>query len=257
MNYGHAELDIGKMLKTFQERASKEAITALLNGNSVKPLTPTFQAGELSAFLGSISNRLNAARNGQLSLNVASLQNQQDITFVQILQEIARAKKMPLCLETVRKIKAKNIRERLKKYTIQEIKEKFHAFSKEYPYHKPVIPQDMDTSEKAMKVFEAMLRCGLAKTIFAKPEQCSDFRKATEYIRQYTYIRANIRNTTNHALTVEESKKNSPQNFIEVKKALEDCLALIKDLVNDKRAIAHKAKNVWPDTPKKEQEASK
>lgn len=245
-------------LRTIQENASKAAINALLDGKETEHLNPPFRAGELPAFLRSIPERLHAVRNGNLSLNVNALQNQHDKFFVGILREITQTKKVPFCLETVRMIKVKAIRAQLKKYTktTQIYWDIFQAGSEKYQYQKPNIPKYMDTSEKAMKVFEAMLRCGLAKTIFAYPGQSTDFRKATEYIRQYTYIRANIRNTTNHALTVEESKKNSPQNFIEVKKALEDCLALIKDLVNDKRAIAHKAKNVWPDTPKKEQEAA-
>lgn len=234
-------------LKAFQEASFKAGFQALMKGTEYA--CPTFHPGKLPEFLCSIPQRLQEAKDNPLLLNPTSLQDRLDKAFVEILLETAKNKNLPFCRETVLKIKTSDIRATLSKYSEQTIGEIFNTFSEEYPYEKPQGLYAMDTSKKAAAVFAAMLKCGMAKTIFAPQGQSSDFKEATEYIRQYTYIRANIRNVTNHALTIKESKKNSPQNFMEVMTALEDCLNMMKSLVKDERAIAHKTKNVWPDTP--------
>lgn len=243
------------ILKTFQENSFKMGFRALLEGTACA--CPTFHPGDLPEFLNSIPQRLQEAKDNPLRLNPTSLQNRQDKAFVEILMDTAQNKGMPFCVETVRKIKAGDIRATLGNYSEIKIREYFSTFSEAYPYKKPSGCDSMDTSKKAAAVFEALLKCGMAKTIFAHQGQDPDFTEAVEYIRQYTYIRANIRNVTNHALTIQESKKDSPQNFMGVMKALEDCLNLMKNLVKDQRAIAHKAKNVWPDTPPQEQTPKK
>ena len=128
----------------------------------------------------------------------------------------------------------------------------------QYPYRamNEHISNDDETYQKAEKISMEMLRSGMMKTVFCKPSGRPDFERAVDLIRQYTYIRVNIRNTSLHAADTTETKKDVPESFVDVKRALDKCLEAMHDLINDERAIAHKAKNVWADAPKKE-EASK
>ncbi len=117
----------------------------------------------------------------------------------------------------------------------------------QYPYRaaNEHISNDDETYQKAEKISMEMLRSGMMKTVFCKPSGRPDFERAVDLIRQYTYIRVNIRNTSLHAADTTETKKNVPESFVEVKQTLDKCLETMHDLINDERAKEHKEKNVY------------
>ena len=195
----------------------------------------------ISAFVKSIEERLN-----NLNLPIDSDDEDAQI-FNALIKTIKNAKK-----ELPSPITPEEVYEQMKAWTWKDIIDKFHHGSpKTYVYVERFDALDDDSSKKAEEICLEMLYSGLMKTSLRKYDGTSDYEKAAEYIRRYTNIRSNIRNTSLHAADTMKSKKKVPQSFTEVKNELEICLQLMKNLVKDERAIAHKAKNVWPDARKK------
>lgn len=123
---------------------------------------------------------------------------------------------------------------------------------KQYPFHveNVSISADDDISRQAEKISLEMLRCGMMKTVLSKPDKSPAYEKAAEYIRRYTNIRANIRNSSLHAVDTKKSKKKVPESFTEVKRDLEECLALVRELANNESAREHKARYRLQDASK-------
>ena len=242
------------VLKKIQNTGTKLIINSLIDRKGTGVEHPEFSMEDLAAFLRAVPNRLHNVQNGNMSLEEKELYEKEDKIFIAILEAIAQSREMVLSHDTVLEITEAEIFDRMKSYDLQYYRNHFYVgLIRQYPYREVDIPDDMDRSEKAKEICGAMLRCGMVKTIFAPPGQRPDYEKAMEYIRQYTYIRANIRNTSHHVGKMMKTKM--PQTFTEVKNELKSCLKLMKDLVEDERAIAHKAKNVWPDALKEEEKA--
>ena len=242
------------VLKKIQNTGTKLIINSLIDRKGTGVEHPEFSMEDLAAFLRAVPNRLHNVQNGNMSLEEKELYEKEDKIFIAILEAIAQSREMVLSHDTVLEITEAEIFDRMKSYDLQYYRNHFYVgLIRQYPYREVDIPDDMDRSEKAKEICGAMLRCGMVKTIFAPPGQRPDYEKAMECIRQYTYIRANIRNTSHHVGKMMKTKM--PQTFTEVKNELKSCLKLMKDLVEDERAIAHKAKNVWPDALKEEEKA--